>query len=71
MGLALGQCLGLFNAENGIMISSDIEWLQGALNVLIGILWRCGLVENVAKSKAMTCQPGAIRYRMLEESEGQ
>ena len=48
----------------------DPEWLQGALNVPIGIFLRYGMIENIAKSKAMICHTGALRYRMLEEPVG-
>ena len=36
--------------------------------MLIGLFQWYGLVDNVEKSKAMTCQPGTLRYRMLEEA---
>ena len=52
------------------MGSRDTEWIQGALNVLINIFCQYGLVENLAKSKAMTCQPGTLRHRMSEEAVG-
>ena len=46
-----------------------MEWLQGDLNVLICLFLWYGLVENVAKYKAMTLQPGTLRSRMSEEEE--
>ena len=58
MRLEVGQCLGLFCAKYGMVVSRDPEWLQGALNVLIILLQRYGLVTNVDKYKAMMCQPG-------------
>ena len=61
------MCIGLLYADDGVVGSQDPEWLQGALNGLIGLLRRYGLVENVAKSKAMASHPGTLRYGMLEE----
>ena len=39
--------------------------------MLIGLFRWYGLVANVEKSKAATCQPGTLRYRILEEAVGQ
>ena len=58
LGLTVGQCLGLFYTNNSMVGSRYPEWLQGALNVLIILLKRYGLVTNVDKYKAMMCQPG-------------
>ena len=70
LGLGVGHCLGSFYAGNSMVGSWDPEWTQGAINVLIDLSWRYGLVSNVAKSKAMVCQPGVIRSGMLEEAVG-
>ena len=56
MILAVVVCLGLLYTDDGVVGSGGPEWLQGALNVLIGLLRRYRLVANFAKSKAMTCQ---------------
>ena len=40
------------------MRSRDLEWIQGALNVLIRLFRWYRLLANVAKYKAMTCQMG-------------
>ena len=50
----VGRCLGLIYADDSVVELQDPEWLQGALNVLIGLFHLYGLVANVAKSKAMT-----------------
>ena len=68
--LAVWRCLGLFYSKYGMMVSWDPEWLQGALNVIISLFRRFGLLSNVEKSKATTCQPGALRYWMSEEAVG-
>ena len=68
MGHAVGRSLGLFYMGDGIIGSWDLEWLQGDLNTLIGVFHQIVLMDNVAKSKTMTCQPGSIRLGMSEEA---
>ena len=48
--------------------SRDPDWLQHTMNVLVGLFRRYGLAANVAKSQTMTCQPGALRAGMSEET---
>ena len=45
-----------------------MDWLQNAMNVLVGLFRRYVLVENVAKSCTMTYQPGALRAGVSEEA---
>ena len=52
------------------MVSRDPEWLQDALNVLIGLFQRYRLVSIVTKSKAMTCHLGTLWSGMLKEGVG-
>ena len=40
------------------------------MNVLIGLLRGYGIADKVAKSRTMTCQPGALRSGVSEESKG-
>ena len=68
MGLAIGKCLGLFYADDGVVRSRDTEWLQVALNMLIGIFCWYRLVMNVAKSKTAKCQTGTLRFGISEEA---
>ena len=68
--LAVRQCLGLFNADNGMVVSRYLEWLQVTLNVIISLFWWYILVANVANFKSMTCQPVSIQSGMLEEAGG-
>ena len=58
--------MGVFYAYDGLLGYQDLEWLQGALNVLISLFRRYGLLANFEKSNATTCQTGALRYRMSE-----
>ena len=60
LGLNVGICLGLFYDDYVMVSAQDSEWLQNALNVIVDLFWRYGLVKNIAKSQTMTCQPGAI-----------
>ena len=68
MGETIGRCLGVFHAEDGMAGSSNSDWLQHAINVLIGLFRRYGLEANVAKSGTMPCHTGALRTGMSEEA---
>ena len=57
---AVGWGMKILYAYNGIIRSREPEWLQGPLNVLIGISRQIGLMSNVAKSKVMMYHPGTI-----------
>ena len=57
-------------ANDGVVVSWDLEWIQGALNVLVSLFRRYGLVSNAVNSKAMICQPCTLQYRMSEEAVG-
>ena len=65
---AIGRSLGVFYANVGIVGSIDSEWLQHLTNFLAGLFRRYGLAANVPKSRMMTCQPGALRSDISEES---
>ena len=68
MGETVGRCLGVFYDNDSMVGSCDSDWIQHAMNVLVGLFRRYGLAANVAKSCAMTCQPGALWAGMLEEA---
>ena len=70
LGLAVVRCLGLFYADEGVVVLWDPEWLQVALNVLIGIFHPYLLVGNFAKSKFMIFQPVTLRSGVSEETVG-
>ena len=44
--LAVGRCLGLICADEGMMVLRDPEWLQGALNMPIGLFRKYRLLVN-------------------------
>ena len=66
----VGSCLGIFYDDNAMVGSRDLDWIQGALHVLISLLRRYGLVANFVKLKSMTCQLGTLRSGMSEEAVG-
>ena len=68
LGETVGQCLELFYADDGMVGSRDSDWLQNAMNALVGLFRRYVLAANVTKSHTMTCQTGALRAGMSEES---
>ena len=60
LGLVLGRCLVLFYDNNGMVGLWYMEWLQGAMIVLIGLFFRYRMVLSAAKYKSMTCQLEAL-----------
>ena len=69
LGDAVGRCLGLFYAYDGMFGSRDPEWLHHLMNVLVGLFQRYALAANVAKSRMMTCQPSALMSGMSTEAK--
>ena len=61
LGKTVGQCLGVFYTDDGMVRSRKPDWVQNVINVLVGLFRRYGLVANVVKPCTMTCQPGALR----------
>ena len=47
----------VFYADNGMVVSSDPAWLQGAFSALVAIFDRLGLRTNVRKTVSMACHP--------------
>ena len=47
----------LFYANDGMVVSSDPTWLQGAFTTLVGLIDRVGLRKNVEKTVSMFCHP--------------
>ena len=46
-----------FYADDGMVVSSDRAWLQGAFSALVAIFDRVGLRTNVNKTFSMACHP--------------
>ena len=47
----------VFYADDGMVVSSDPAWLQGAFNALVAISDRVGLLTNVGKTVSMVYHP--------------
>ena len=67
LGMSVGRYMGMFYADDGIVVSRDPEWIQGAINVLIELFRKVILMANLEKSKTMTCKPRDIFTGTLEE----
>ena len=55
LGYAVGQIMGVLYAEYDLIGSWDLAWIQGYLNIPIGLFCWIGMMGNVSKSKTMTC----------------
>ena len=60
LGETLGQCLGVFYANDGMVGSQEADWLQHSMNVLVDLLRQYGLAANVSKSHILTDRTGGI-----------
>ena len=68
LGLNVGRFLRVLYADEGMIGAQDSEYIQNALNVLIGLFWRYGIVANIAKYRTITCQPRTLQSGMSEEA---
>ena len=57
MGQEVRHQAELFYADDGMVVSSDPAWLQGAFTALIGLFERVGLRTNIGKTVSMVCHP--------------
>ena len=46
MRLAVGWCIRMFYADDGLVLSQDPKWLQKSLYILIGLFQQYGLVSG-------------------------
>ena len=46
-----------FNADHGVVASTDPGWLQSAFDLLTGLFDQVGLRTNISKTVGMVCQP--------------
>ena len=49
--------LVVFYADDGMVVSSEPAWIQGAFSALVAIFDRVGLRTNVGKTVSMACHP--------------
>ena len=47
----------MFYVDDGMVVSSDPAWLQGAFSALVANFDRVGLRTNVSKTVSMACHP--------------
>ena len=59
-----------FYADDGMLASSDPQWLQWAFTQLVGLFDRVGLKKNCGKTVSMTCQPCSTPGNRSEEAYG-
>ena len=70
MGRVVGSSMGVFYMCDVPIGSQKLEWIQGDINVLIGLFCRIGLMAKFSNSRMMTCHPGTIRLWMSEKAVG-
>ena len=58
----------LFYADDGLVASTDPDWLQWAFYVLVELFTRIGLYTNVTKTQGMICQPCYVAGRHSDEA---
>ena len=57
-----------FYTDDGLIQSRCPLMLQDSFNKLVTLFEQVGLSINTAKTKTMTCIPGKIRTRLLDEA---
>ena len=62
--------VALFYADDGMLASSDPQWLQWAFTQIIGLFDRVGFNTNSGKMVSMTCRPCNTTGNWLEEAYG-
>ena len=60
----------LFYADNGMVDSSDPQWIQGDFNTLVDLFDRVGLRTNFGKTLGMVCHPCQMAGDLLEAAYG-
>jgi hypothetical protein len=58
----------IFYVNDAYLASCDPEFLQRALNVIVGLFSHIGLETNAQKMQTMICTPGRIRIQLPEDS---
>ena len=60
----------LFYVDDGMVVSSDPQWLQRAFTKQVGLFDRVGLKKNTGKTVNMTCRPCTASGNRSEEAYG-
>jgi hypothetical protein len=58
----------IFYVDDAYLASRDPEFLQRALDVIVGLLLCIGLLTNTQKTQTMICTPGRIRIQLPKDS---
>ena len=58
----------IFYVDDAYLASRDAEFLQRALDIIIGLFERVGLEINTKKTQTMICTPGRTRTQLPFES---
>ena len=49
LGKSVRRCLVIFYSGNGMVGSCDPDWLNHAMNILVGLFRMYGLAANISK----------------------
>ena len=60
----------LLYADDGMIASSDPQWLQSTFTQIVGLFDRVGLNTNTSKIVSMTCRPCTAAGNRSEEAYG-
>jgi hypothetical protein len=60
LGTNILERLSLFFVDDGLIRSTDPQWLQDSFELLVDHFEWVGLFTNTDKTKAMICSPGFI-----------
>ena len=55
LGETIWRFLGVLNANDSMVGSRDMDWLQNSMKVLVGHFQWYSLMANITKSRTMTC----------------
>jgi hypothetical protein len=64
LGTNILERLSLFFVDDGLIGSTDPQWLQDSFELLVDLFEWVGLRTNTNKTKAMICSPGFIQTHM-------
>ena len=70
-GYTVAEKAELSYADDGLLDYTNLVWLQWIFDMLIGLFEQVGLMNNLANTVAMACQPGAITGRQPYRAYGQ
>jgi hypothetical protein len=66
--MLLATFFAIFYVDDAYLASRDPDFLQQALDVLVGLFARVGLETNMKKTQTIICTPGRIRTQLPKAS---